>query len=427
MPALLAAGLLSLVASAGLTPSYQAGVRAETRAEQVRPPIGENTTTGVLEIEPRVGLTGSSPELLAELVYAPRFTHVGGDGPDSNTWLQQAWAAVRWRPTTAWKLQANLTATAGTMDLFRIATAPSQPGEAPPVGQAAPVASALDYRRYQLELSSEGRIARGFELLGGLAVMREGGANAAEREILPLQQAALVRGVLSWRMSARNTLAGALSASGTRYYDVAVASAGPGEPQHQSWSNWLGRAEVVWRYRLASRTEAWAGAGLTHTNSEEPGTVNPGLQPMGELGLSHESGAGWPRLSGGALAAVWPLEDRLTGSVAQRAEVRAWGTWSVSKRWNVGASALGARVMNGPSEQEAFTAGDVWATRAVGGFLLLTAGGRWTTQWPAPEAGRTGLPTSRWMAFFSIQASYSSRPSGSDRLGPIRPFTSPLL
>jgi hypothetical protein len=426
MPALLAPALLSLAVSAGLTPSYQASVRAETRAEQVRPPVGENTTTDVFEVEPRIGLSGSSRDLRLELVYAPRFTHVGGDGPDSDTWLQVGWLTVRWRPTAAWKLQANMTATAGTVDLFRVVTAPARPGDPPPVGQPAPVASSLDYRRYQLELSTEGRLRRRLDLLAGVIVMREGGANAAEREILPLQQAALVRGVLSWRLSARNSLAGALTASVTHYFDVAVASGVPGESLHQSWSNWLGRAEAIWRYRLTSHTGAWAGAGLTHINSDAPGTVSTGLQPMGEVGLSQESGPGWPRLSGGVLAAVWPLEDRLSGTVAQRAEARAWGAWSVSKRWALGASALGARVMNGPSEREAFTAGEMWATRTVRGVLMLTAGGRWTTQWPVQTSGLVGLPTSRWVAYLSIQAFYTSRPV-SERMGPIRSLTSPLL
>jgi hypothetical protein len=120
MPVLLAPGLLSLVVSAGLTLSYQAGIRVEARAEQVRPPVAENTTIGVLEVEPLVALAGVSPTLRLEAGYEPRFTRVGGDGPDSDSWLHRARVMARWRPTAAWQFRTNGTVTAGTVDLFRV-------------------------------------------------------------------------------------------------------------------------------------------------------------------------------------------------------------------------------------------------------------------------------------------------------------------
>jgi hypothetical protein len=427
MPALLAPGLCSLVVSASLSLSYQANLRTEARAEQIRPPVGENTTTEALEVQPSVGVAGSSPALRLELTYAPRFTHVGGDGPDNDTWLQLAWAAVRWRPSAAWRLQVNGSAAAGTVDLFRVATAPGQGGEPPPVGQAAPVASALDYRSLQLAFSAEGRLGREFELLGGLAVMREGGTTAAEREILPLQQAAAVRGALTWHLSRRATLAGALTGSMSRYFDVAVSSGVPGDPEHQSWSNWAGLAEAIWRYRLTSRAEAWAGAGLMHVDSGAPGTLGASLQPMGEVGVSNQSGPGWPRLSGAVVLVAAPLEDRLTGTVNQRAELRAWGSLAPAERWSMAASARGGRVLNGTSEGESFTAGDLWLAWAFRNILTLTVGGRWTTQWPAPLAGRSALPTSRWVVYFSIQAGYSSEPREAQTIGSASPLARPLL
>jgi hypothetical protein len=408
MPALLAPGLWSLVASAGLTLSYQAGVGVEARAQQARPAVGENSTTNSLEIEPSLGTAGSSGALRLELAYAPRFTHLGGDGPDSDSWLHRAGAVVRWQPAATWQLRANGTATVGTVDLFRIATAPGQPGEPPPVGQAAPVATTLDHRRYELVVSAEGRLGRAFDLRTSLDVTREGGANATAREVLPLQQSAQLRAELAWRMSGRTTLAGVMAASGFHYFDVPVTPAAPGDPSHRSWSIWMGRAEAVWRRALTSHSRVWAGAGVTVVDGDAPGSGRAELKPTGEAGLGLESGPGWPRLSGGVMAAVAPVEDRLTGTVAQRAEARVWSAWSPAEHWSLGASALGARVMDGPFERQAFTAGEISLTRAFRDVLSVTAGGRWTTQWPPHVTGMTGLPDSQWVAYFSIHATHRS-------------------
>ncbi len=417
MPALLAPGLLALVASADLALSYQAGVRVEARAQQLRPPIGEKVTNEAFEIEPRAGLEGRSPTLQLELAYAPRFTRLGGDGPDRDAWLQRAWAVVRWRPAAAWQLRANGTATVGTVDLLRIPTAPSQPGEPPPIGQAAPLASSLGYRRYELELAADGRLGRQLDLRSSLAVSREGGASAAERSVLPLQQSAQLRGELAWRLSGRTTLAGALAASATHYFDVAVATGGPGAPPDQSWSNWMGRAEAIWRYALTSQTRIWTGAGMVYVDGEAPGAGRAGLRPMAEVGLGQESGPGWPRLSGGATAALAPVENRLTGTVAQRAELRVWGAWSPAEHWSLGASGVGARVLDGPTEREAFAAGELSLTWVVREVLSLTAGGRWTALWPAQAPGQSGLPTSQWVALCAVEWTHRSRPQRPSAVG----------
>jgi len=408
MPALLAPGLWSLVASAGLTLSAQAGARVEARAEQVRPPVGENTMNEVLEVEPAIGLLGLSPTLRLEAGYAPRLTRAAGDGPDSDTWLQRAWVRARWHASPTWQLQARLTAITGTVDLFRVATAPSQPGEPPPVGQAAPVATTLDYRRYELVLGAEGRLNRHFDLRGDVALMQEGGASAAEREVLPLQRAALVRGDLAWRVTGRTSLAGVFSAITTHYFDVAVATGEPGVTVPRSWSNSMGRAEAVWRTSLTSHSRARAGAGLVLVDSGAPGTGPGGLKPFGEAALEGETAPGWPRFSGGLLVAAAPVEDRLSGTITQRAEARGWGALSPVEYWTLGASAMGARVMDGPTAREAFVAGELWLTRAVRDVFAISLGGRWTTQWPASMPGRTSLPNSRWVAFLSIQGTWRS-------------------
>jgi hypothetical protein len=407
MPATLAPGLWSLMVSAGLSVSYQAGVRAETRAEQIRPAVGEDTTTGVLEVEPAVGLQGRSPALQLELAYSPRFTRLGGDGPDSDSWLHRAWAMARWRPDAAWQLQAHLTATAGTVDLFRVTTAPDQPGAPPPVGQAAPVATTLDYLRYELALTAEGRLGRHLELRSGLTLMSEGGANAEERLTLPLQRAALARGSLEWGVTRRTTLAAVFAASVTHYFDVAVPIA-EGGTGFQDWSNWMGRLEALWRYDLTRHARLWAGAGAVLVDSQAPLVGGRALQPFGEAGLTGESGPGWPQYSGGVLLAGAPVEDRLTGTVAERAEARAWGTWSPAEHWTLGASGLGARVMNGPTARAAFTAGEFWLSRAVRDVFSVAVGGRWTTQWQPEAPGRTGLPSSQWVAYLSLRAAHRS-------------------
>jgi hypothetical protein len=178
VPVLLAPGILSLVAAAGMAVATGAGLRVEARAQEIRPPVGENVATQGYEVEPVVGLEAWSPTFDLALAYGPRFTHLGGDGPDSDTWLQRAWAVAQWRPAEAWQLRANATATYGVVDLFRVATAPGQPGEPPPVGQAAPVATFLDYRRYELLLGADGRLGQQLDLRSALVLMREGGAAA---------------------------------------------------------------------------------------------------------------------------------------------------------------------------------------------------------------------------------------------------------
>jgi hypothetical protein len=405
MPALLAPGLWSLVASAGLTLSYQGGARVEARAEQSRPAVGENTTIESFEVEPTIGLEGWSPTLRFQLAYAPRFTYLGGDGPDSDRWLHRAWAVARWRPSAAWQLQGNLIGTAGTVDLFRVATAPGLPGEPPPVGLAAPVPATLDYQRYELTLASEGHLGRHFGTRWRLSVMREGGSNAEERLLLPLQQAALVRGELEWSVTGRAALAGLLHASMTHYFDVAVTMAGSSEPQYQSWSNMTARAEAVWRYALTHHTRIWIGAGMAVVKSEAPETGGTLLEPAGEAGFTSETRPGWLGFTGSVVAAVVPVEDRLTGRVAERAEGRAWGTWAIADNWVLGASGMGARVVNGPDQRAAFTAGEMWLTRGGLRHFALTVGGRWTTQWQPQETGRNGLASSMWVAYFSLRAS----------------------
>lgn len=436
MPALLAPGILSLMVSADLAVSYLAGVRAEARAQQLRPAVGENVTTGAFELQPGAGLEAWSPALQLDLAYAPRFTHQGGDGPDADTWLHRARAGVRWRPTSTWELLTSGTATAGSVDLFRIATAPGPGGEVPAVGQAAPVASYLDYRRFELTLAAEGRLDHRLELRTRLALLREGGAGTAEREILPLQQSAQLRCELAWLLSPPSTLAGVLSAGETHSFDVALADPVTGAPTHQSWSTRVARLEAVWRWQVNKRTRAWAGAGSALVDSGAPAARRAALKPIGEVGLEHASAPGWPQLRGWVVAAAAPIEDRVIGVVGQRAELRGWGAWSPSEHWSLGVSAMGARVMDGPTEREAFTAGEFWITRAVRDVMWLSAGGRWTTRWPAPVLGRSGLPESQWVVYLSAQAAYRSvqrqpdegqpeaagRPAAARRPAPVVPW-----
>jgi hypothetical protein len=185
----------------------------------------------------------------------------------------------------------------------------------------------------------------------------------------------------------------------------------------------MGRAEAAWRYSLTSHTRSWAAAGLALVDSGAPGPAPAGQQPFGVVGVETESGTGWPRFTGGVMAAGAPVEDRLTGTVAQRAELRAWGTWVPSERWTLGASILGARVMSGSAERQAFTAGEFWLNWALRQAILVTTGGRWTTTWPVPVTGSRGLPESQWTAYLSFRGVYRSgdapvaRPAGIPGMG----------
>ena len=83
--------------------------------------------------------------------------------------------------------------------------------------------------------------------------------------------------------------------------------------------------------------------------------------------------------------------------------------------------------MDGPTEGEAFTAGETWLTWAIRDFFSISAGGRWTTQWAAPVPGRTRLPDGRWTAYLSVQATHSSRTEGPAPLSPMSPLARPGL
>ena len=192
-------------------------------------------------------------------------------------------------PRVAWQLRADGIATVGTVDLFRIATAPGQPGEPPPVGQAAPVASTLDYQRYELALSAEGRLSRQLELRASLGAMREGGSSEAERETLPLQQSGHARLELERRLSGRTRLAGILA--GARPLLRRGGQHGrPRRPHPPELVDLDGACRAVWRYALTSHTRAWAGAGLWLVDSHAPGAGGPELRPMGEIGLERKLG-----------------------------------------------------------------------------------------------------------------------------------------
>jgi hypothetical protein len=224
------------------------------------------------------------------------------------------------------------------------------PGEQPPVAQTAPALTTIAYQQYGLGLESETRITPRLALHSAIGAGRDGGIGATALEAMPVEQRGNASLGLDWRASHIDTVTAALTSFLYHYVDMPLAEVGQaGAATHASWSTWTGSLTGGWRRDLGPKTQTWANAGLALAGGGGPGQSRLQALPAAELGLSHAPQLKDQLLSGGAVVALAPINDRIRGAVLERTDLRAYLRWSPTRRWSFQGSASSGLVVSGGS------------------------------------------------------------------------------
>jgi hypothetical protein len=402
--ALIATALLHLGLGSEMALGHEASVRTEARIQQALPGTGATITNEAVEVQPGLTLTAADRVTTVAATYSPRFTHLAGDSGRRDTWLQFGSLAATWRPSAAWNARAAGQATHGTADLFRFLSIQAPGSEAPPIVQAAPLVTSIAYQKYELTAGADGRLAPRLLLRANLGATREGGFGAAALKELPLQQVERLTADLDWRVSRTDTLGGALAATLAHYFDMPLsATALPGGGAVASWSVWSGRLAGTWRHALARDTTFQLSGGLALVGGDRPGQARQQLLPTADVGLTTEPRLRDLRLQGGVSLELAPQEDRLSGTMVERSDLRAWIGWVPTERWSIRGAISGGVVVSGQSRRDKLGTSDLRLGWAAADFLDFALGLRGSLQ----EQPRLATPRYvEWSAYLAVAVAH---------------------
>jgi hypothetical protein len=420
--AILATALLRLALGSDLAFGHEASIRAESRVQQAMPGNGSTLTSEALELQPGLGLSAAGRLTTLTVTYSPRFTLQSGNGGRRETWLHLGSMTATWRPAVTWDLRSSVQGFRGIADLFRFLAIQAPGSEAPPLVQAAPVVASIPFQRYEGTVEANGRLTPRLLLRANLGATREGGVGVAALRALPLQQVERLASGLDWRVSRTDMLGVTLAATLAHYFDMPPPpGAAPGGPGLASWSTWSGRLAGEWRHALGRNTSTQASAGLAMVGSDRSVHGRPEILPTAEAAITTEPRLRNVRLQGGASLGLAPQEDRLTGTMVERADLRAWIGWLPTPRWSVRGAVSGGVVVSGQSRRDTFGTGDVRVGWAAAGFLDLALGLRGSVQ----EQPRLATPRYlQWSAFLDLTAAHRRQ---AERLQPQREAADPTV
>lgn len=345
---------LAAAADAGL----QLDLLAESRTSTVQPEGLSLRSRQALVARPRAALRLDAGPLRLGAAYAATIWTSDVEASPEPLVTQEALVRLENRPARTWRARATAAAARGQTDPF------ADPVQALPPADLSqsPALASVRFEALSAGLDGTLPVGRRTTIAGEAGAWRSGGAEAADRAALPLQDSAALQLGVTRLLSERNRLRLAASASGSR---TETASG----DDLSAWAT----ATATWRGRLTRRLDGWAGAGAGVAYEDEPGTdPERRASPVGELGLAWEHPRGAAELSGRAV----PFTDRFTGDVALMFQATGALRWRASPRVSFAATASGGALRNGNSALAALDARWTWAARER---VALEAGlvGRW--------------------------------------------------
>jgi hypothetical protein len=386
--------LFSLLASAcairltlGAATLYEVSVAATAR-ERTRASF--TGVLGELQAETALMVSRLDREVDLRASYSPRFVlQQRGTGLQA---LHRASVRGAWRIDRRWRLLSSLDGSFGTNDFLLGALAtpaspersppqPAQPGPAfpsPAPLQPVPQLTSVRYVSAEASMGLEGALAAGTRLVGAIAAVVAGGADATAQQFLPLERGARLVAELEWTASAADTLATAVAAS----YSSFVRNSTDGTSEA---TDVTAGVTQTWRRGLGRSAHVRAGIGPTVTAHREGGSTIWGLVPSAEVGVHDRV---LDVLEGDvALRAVATI-DRITTAVYQRVDLTGAVTWRPALGWTLAAVGSGGLVVSGSQSGDKSAAGELRAGWSPGASWELAFGVRALSQIPHTSSTR---------------------------------------
>jgi hypothetical protein len=310
------AGMLAGVAvDAEVGASSEARVRSLSESNTAAP-VERQTKASVVLVPSLTGILDVA-NLRATVAYAPRVweSDVFGASPILANHVLLGTLATRHE--AAWRAEATVSATRGTVDPF---SDPLRAAQLNATNAQATTTSTVSYEELvaggqcQIPVGDRTTVfgSAGWEVTRPLLV--------SDRSSVPLQRSATVGLAVSHLVTERDTLR--LDATGRRVYTLPLE--GPRTADILSGG-------LNWRRVLAARYQAWLGAGATVARSGNPDNPNGWDRlPRAELGFA--VGSEGEAVTGDAVARISTFVDRFTS------EVKPMGEGTAGVRWQVGES-----------------------------------------------------------------------------------------
>jgi hypothetical protein len=367
MDALGAPALLALLA--GVQLGAEAGVQVGSRARFVSVEEADARSAGELELVPRLALFGEG-RLRLEAAYAPRIFvpfDVDAGAPelrsratlqDNTELLHRAEFAVQRSMHRTLSIELRAEGAYGRTDLRDDHLTAAEP---------VPTTSRIDYQAARVSTGVEWAASRRSVLASQVAGFTAGGADAAAREQLPLQEGVELASSLRWSATRRDILIGRVVGSFAWFTPRAEAG-------HLTLS-------TIWQRSLRRTLAARVGGGVVAAHSSQPGSdAGRELSPWAELALSHTPSG--PRVSAELVLLLEPSINAIERRVDQRFGARASAAWEPTRVWRFhaegsasGAGPADSRFSAGPGEIELrLGTVEVRAVRRVGERTAVSVG-----------------------------------------------------
>jgi hypothetical protein len=327
---------------------------------------GEVGASRLLDVEPKLAATLEDPGFSLQGRYAPLLwtgdtTSVRHDGSLSGWWQQT--------PNLRWSAQQSVR--------YGPNEAVWDPGLKRPFDTLEPLLPIVSD-----ELSAAGGVGFGYVLSrtaalnAGVGYLVYGGASAASRKILPLQQGPQIYSGLDQELTRTDRLSTSLYASHSFVSDGTQSSL---IELTEGWERTLDRS---------TRTTLSAGASVRHRSSDD-------LLAVATAALQHDVLERTQRVELRALIELKPYQSRLTGNVVERADVGTSVRWVLGNELWIRARAAAAKELGAAR----YLVGAVDGSWRLGANLSFAAGVEaFLQQLQGVDAGAS----TRWMAFTAL-------------------------
>jgi hypothetical protein len=356
----LGALLAAVLAAAQIEAAISTGANLRSAAP------GELGGSRLVDLHPSLTATLEDPGLSLQARYAPLLwtgdtTSMRHDALLSGTWQQTRnlrWAAqqqLRYGPNEAlW-----------------------DPGIKRPFDTLEPLLPIVpDELSSDTELGFGYLVSRNVAVNAGIGYLVYGGASAASRNILPLQQGPQLYAGIDQELTRNDRLSTSLYASQT------FVSGGT--------ENSLVELTEGWERKLgaATRAQLSAGASVRRRSGVD-------LLPVASAALQHDVLARTQRFELQALVQLKPHQSRLTGDLVERADVESSVRWVLRQDLWIRARAAAAREIGAAQ----YLVGAIDGAWRLHGDLSFTAGVEaFTQRLPAS----VGSASTQWMAFSAL-------------------------
>lgn len=356
--------LASLAAAA--TADLQLDFAAQGRATRIAPDEFAAYTREALLARPGATLGLEAVPVRVAARYAATIWTSDVDASGSPLVTQDGQLRVEARHGRPWRASALVSAARGWTDpLADPVLALSTQGPTP-----SPALEPVEFEALRAALDASVPLDLRTTVAAEGSAWRSGGAHAADRAVLPVQDGVATGVAVDHALSLRSALRLAAAASAIRTDLV----------ERQEDSRRLS-ASARWRVQVTRTLATWAGAGAIAASRDlADGSTDRWARPTGEIGLAYTAVRGGAELS----AEYAAFTHRVTGEVVLMYQGAGSIWWRESQRLSFRASASGGSTASGDTARAAL---DARGTYALGERLALEAGvlGRWQRE-PAEVA-----------------------------------------